>query len=95
MSVKVLVCEENSLKCVNGQCVSFDLVCNGVNNCGDYSDELLSECVTSQGQLSAASLEVKDNAARYRCKRPVGQLLMPNNDIPRFSQVLMFIKARK
>ncbi|XP_060562529.1 uncharacterized protein LOC132722112 [Ruditapes philippinarum] len=32
------MCHEDEFSCSNGRCVSSDLVCNGYNPCGDYSD---------------------------------------------------------
>ena len=33
-------CVWGQFKCSNHQCVDFELVCNGVDDCGDLSDEL-------------------------------------------------------
>ncbi|XP_061188707.1 uncharacterized protein LOC133196875, partial [Saccostrea echinata] len=43
-------CEEDEeFKCRNGRCISSLLQCDGINNCGDYSDE----CQWSAGVLFA------------------------------------------
>ena len=31
--------------CKNGQCIGLSDVCNSLNNCGDYSDELSTDSV--------------------------------------------------
>ena len=30
----------SEMTCNNGRCVTTDVKCDGVNNCGDYTDEL-------------------------------------------------------
>lgn len=32
-------CEPFTFKCLNGVCISMEWKCDGVDDCGDYSDE--------------------------------------------------------
>lgn len=34
-----IFCDFNQFECLNGKCISLGLVCNGINNCDDNSDE--------------------------------------------------------
>ena len=34
-------CHQNQFTCSNNQCIADSKTCNGVNDCGDYSDEIL------------------------------------------------------
>lgn len=36
-------CDNTTFRCDSGYCISEYLVCNGYNNCGDYSDEIDAE----------------------------------------------------
>lgn len=33
------ICGDGKLKCNNGRCISSSLKCNGINDCGDETDE--------------------------------------------------------
>ena len=35
------VCLQNQFTCNNKQCIATSKTCDGVNDCGDYSDEIL------------------------------------------------------
>ncbi|XP_013909891.1 PREDICTED: complement factor I-like [Thamnophis sirtalis] len=39
-STKQRVCNAREFRCVNGKCISLTKTCNGLNDCGDSSDEL-------------------------------------------------------
>ncbi|XP_077156742.1 complement factor I [Paroedura picta] len=41
-------CNVNEFRCVNRKCIPSDKTCNGINDCGDLSDELC--CKTCRGQ---------------------------------------------
>lgn len=34
-----LACRQDEFKCSDGYCLSMDYLCNGANDCGDWSDE--------------------------------------------------------
>ena len=34
------LCEENEFTCFNGECIDMSYVCDGINDCGDNSDEV-------------------------------------------------------
>ena len=34
-------CQDNQFTCTNRQCVAFSKTCDGMNDCGDYSDEVI------------------------------------------------------
>ena len=38
------LCPEGLFKCTNGKCISPSLTCNGNDDCGDESDEMLDDC---------------------------------------------------
>jgi hypothetical protein len=38
------ICEDYEFKCHNGKCVPVEWVCDGMNDCGDGSDEDTSSC---------------------------------------------------
>lgn len=35
----VNICDDGKLKCNNGRCISSSLKCNGIDDCGDETDE--------------------------------------------------------
>lgn len=41
-------CSPNEFKCKRGNCVSMDRTCDFVDDCGDYSDEILPTCSSYQ-----------------------------------------------
>nr|XP_033811976.1 complement factor I [Geotrypetes seraphini] len=42
------VCEDHKFNCVNGKCLEPESACDGINDCGDLSDELCcTECTNS------------------------------------------------
>lgn len=38
-TIDVQTCQSHELQCINGKCVSNDSFCNGIDDCGDGSDE--------------------------------------------------------
>jgi hypothetical protein len=42
------ICEADQFKCPNGKCILVEWVCDGVNDCGDDSDEDTSICHNQQ-----------------------------------------------
>ena len=45
-------CSENEFKCANYRCVPSELICDGKDNCGDWSDEHTQGCRRSGKTLS-------------------------------------------
>ena len=41
LHILVSLCDDGEFKCSNGHCVDLDDICNGKNDCGDGSDEIL------------------------------------------------------
>lgn len=39
-----IICDDNQFKCNNGRCISSNRKCNGMNDCGDLSDEAENVC---------------------------------------------------
>ena len=39
------VCSDVQFDCGNGKCIAKKQLCNGVNDCGDSSDEILDTCI--------------------------------------------------
>ena len=35
------ICDDNQFKCSNNRCVRKSATCNGIDDCGDKSDEIL------------------------------------------------------
>ena len=49
----ISVCHPSNFTCDNGRCIIHDLECNGINDCGDYSDE--KNCSEWTGNCSIGS----------------------------------------
>ena len=41
LHILVSLCDDGEFKCSNGHCVDLADICNGKNDCGDGSDEIL------------------------------------------------------
>ena len=47
MSFVGAICSENKFVCQNGKCIPSAYVCNGENDCGDNSDEEMTNCTSN------------------------------------------------
>ena len=53
-------CETHQMTCDNGRCIDVGLICDGVDDCGDFSDER--DCGMSHtGLVAAVSAQVTQN----------------------------------
>ena len=65
-------CNENEFLCENKVCVGLKLVCNGQDDCGDYSDELqcgVDECAEDEARCSHLCL---DRPIGFECRCHLG-----------------------
>lgn len=42
-------CDSDEFQCASGRCILQNYICNGQNDCGDFSDEMLNQCEPQQG----------------------------------------------
>jgi len=54
-------CDVGMFKCGNDRCVTMSSVCNGADNCGDFTDEL--SCTSRKFLLLVCSHSAKDTIA--------------------------------
>ena len=59
LSSYVVACKDNAFLCKNRKCISYFLVCNKINNCGDDSDE--SSCPTLETGLRLPPVSLVTN----------------------------------
>lgn len=64
-------CNKNEFNCSNGHCVDASLTCNGIDNCGDNSDELLLSCETCNSENGDENCDTKKStrcsARQFEC----------------------------
>jgi hypothetical protein len=63
-------CKENEYKCNDGQCILQSFYCNGVKNCKDGSDEILSLCCAGDFTVyDEKTCEFKNNNTPGKCTK--------------------------
>ncbi|XP_029452523.1 complement factor I [Rhinatrema bivittatum] len=60
-------CANNEFKCVNGKCIAEESACDGINDCGDQSDELC--CTECSNSFHCSSDICIPN--QYRCNQEI------------------------
>ena len=44
INITISACKDNQFTCRNGLCLLPEELCNGIDECGDNSDESLADC---------------------------------------------------